>query len=309
MSIEISNISPSKIDDPPGGLFVDTFRLFHPEQKAAYTCWSTVTGARATNYGVRLDYIFADIGLCKQGLNDCIIMPEVEGSDHCPVKASMELKPISSNKCPRTAAKWMPEFAGKQKKLSDFFSKSTNQISIEDSSSSKLLNANQSRTNVSDRNMQSQLKRKTSPTHSEKAKKIKSDRGNKVGIKKQGSVLAFFGKKDSSESTNIKSCKKDESHTITNSDNGMCYGSQGSSQPVNTKTEIASSWKALLKGPPSAPLCSGHKEPCLLRTVKKDSLNKGRQFWVCPRPEGHKTNPEARCEHFEWISKKNIIKT
>jgi len=42
----------------------------------------------------------------------------------------------------------------------------------------------------------------------------------------------------------------------------------------------------------------------VLRTVKKDGPNKGRQFWVCARPEGHRTNRAARCEHFEWIPKK-----
>ena len=46
-----------------GGLFVDMFRLFHPSEENAFTCWSTVTGSRATNYGVRIDYIFGDIEL------------------------------------------------------------------------------------------------------------------------------------------------------------------------------------------------------------------------------------------------------
>jgi len=69
-------------------------------------------------------------------------------------------------------------------------------------------------------------------------------------------------------------------------------------------TDIASKWKTLLQGPPLAPLCKGHSQPCILRTVKKEGPNKGRQFWVCCKPEGPKNHPEARCDHFIWVSSK-----
>ena len=53
-----------------------------------------------------------------------------------------------------------------------------------------------------------------------------------------------------------------------------------------------------------APLCKGHRESCVLRTVKKEGPNNGRRFYVCARPQGAKTNIEARCQHFEWIDNK-----
>jgi AP endonuclease-2 len=46
-------------DDPPGG-FVDVFRALNPEAgPEGYSCWNTASGARANNYGSRIDYILA----------------------------------------------------------------------------------------------------------------------------------------------------------------------------------------------------------------------------------------------------------
>ena len=70
-----------------------------------------------------------------------------------------------------------------------------------------------------------------------------------------------------------------------------------------TSAAVVSSWKKLLKGPPPAPLCSGHKEPCVLRTVKNKGPNHGKKFYCCARPQGHSTNKEARCNYFTWVKK------
>ncbi|XP_054846373.1 endonuclease 8-like 3 [Eublepharis macularius] len=42
------------------------------------------------------------------------------------------------------------------------------------------------------------------------------------------------------------------------------------------------------------PRCSKHGRFCILRVVRKDGENKGRQFYACPLPR------EARCDYFEW---------
>ncbi|KAM0873587.1 hypothetical protein ACQ4PT_037975 [Festuca glaucescens] len=52
------------------------------------------------------------------------------------------------------------------------------------------------------------------------------------------------------------------------------------------------------------PLCKGHREPCIPRSVKKGS-NIGRQFYVCGRAQGPSSNPEANCNHFQWASVKS----
>ncbi|KAM6440445.1 endonuclease 8-like 3 isoform 1-T1 [Liasis olivaceus] len=43
-----------------------------------------------------------------------------------------------------------------------------------------------------------------------------------------------------------------------------------------------------------SPRCSKHSRFCVLRIVRKDGENKGRQFYACPLPR------EARCNYFEW---------
>uniref|UniRef100_A0A8D0GZI8 Endonuclease 8-like 3 n=1 Tax=Sphenodon punctatus TaxID=8508 RepID=A0A8D0GZI8_SPHPU len=42
------------------------------------------------------------------------------------------------------------------------------------------------------------------------------------------------------------------------------------------------------------PRCSKHNRFCILRVVRKDGENKGRQFYACPLPR------ETRCDYFEW---------
>ncbi|XP_062991396.1 endonuclease 8-like 3 [Elgaria multicarinata webbii] len=43
-----------------------------------------------------------------------------------------------------------------------------------------------------------------------------------------------------------------------------------------------------------SPRCSKHSRFCVLRVVRKDGENKGRQFYTCPLPR------DARCDYFEW---------
>ena len=63
--------------------FVDTFRMFNPEPEN-YTWWTQLTNARERNIGWRIDYLFVSENL-KDRVKDAFILPEVMGSDHCPV--------------------------------------------------------------------------------------------------------------------------------------------------------------------------------------------------------------------------------
>ena len=92
-------------------------------QEGAYTNWCTLTNARATNYGRRLDYILGDVDLVNTCLVSADICPDVEGSDHCPVTIDIDCTPIPATTCPPFCTKFMPEFSGKQQKLSMFFTK------------------------------------------------------------------------------------------------------------------------------------------------------------------------------------------
>ena len=63
--------------------FIDTLRVYNqkPEQ---YTWWDMMTRARDRNVGWRIDYFFISDNL-KDNLKNAFILPEVMGSDHCPV--------------------------------------------------------------------------------------------------------------------------------------------------------------------------------------------------------------------------------
>lgn len=65
--------------------FTDTFRHFYPDLEGAYSWWSYMGAARQNNTGWRIDYFLADERLVPQ-LEDSRILPQVMGSDHCPVE-------------------------------------------------------------------------------------------------------------------------------------------------------------------------------------------------------------------------------
>ncbi|QOJ29171.1 MAG: exodeoxyribonuclease III [Ignavibacteriales bacterium] len=63
--------------------YTDTFRMFNNEGKN-YTWWDQVTRSRERNVGWRIDYFFVSNNFRKK-VKSAWIMPEVMGSDHCPV--------------------------------------------------------------------------------------------------------------------------------------------------------------------------------------------------------------------------------
>ena len=419
------------LTDTEGSHFIDSFRFFHPDETEAYTNWSTVTSARETNYGKRLDYIFADTGL-QDYLVDCYLMPDVEGSDHCPVVLDLRCRPIPAKKCPSLCTKLMPEFQGKQQKLLSFFSKSSRTRPAEgagkvtgDAEKSNDLETdlcqnfecgekNETLSSQSSAGVPSpsstppltsspldrkdvqgelspqkgSLKRMSDKASNSLPKKKKIGKGNNTSSAqgksgKQSSLLSFFqkpqssavssdcvkeggskdaasdhrqrdGRGDMQSSPEMKSSPQKDSpnktETAVSSPSKFSLPSltlipstsrptdstsstpEGSKLSVDKESESLQErlaggrdkdprktvmedcsasagkptasclWKGLLSGPPPPPVCKGHKEPCVLRTVKKAGPNRGKQFYVCARPEGHSTNKEARCDHFQWIT-------
>ena len=69
--------------------FVDTFRQLHPAQTAAYSWWSYRAGARQKNVGWRIDYFGVSTPLMAR-VTEAFILPEVLGSDHCPVGIALD---------------------------------------------------------------------------------------------------------------------------------------------------------------------------------------------------------------------------
>ena len=65
--------------------FTDTFRALYPDRTGAYSWWSYMYHARDNNAGWRIDYFIVSDRL-RGEVKDSKILPEVMGSDHCPVE-------------------------------------------------------------------------------------------------------------------------------------------------------------------------------------------------------------------------------
>ena len=68
--------------------FIDTFREFNKEP-GNYSWWSYRFNARAKNIGWRIDYFCISEAL-RPRLENAFILPEVMGSDHCPVGITLD---------------------------------------------------------------------------------------------------------------------------------------------------------------------------------------------------------------------------
>ena len=70
--------------------FTDTFRHLHPDLVGAYSWWSYRFKARQNNAGWRIDYFLVSDRI-KDKIVTASILPEVMGSDHCPVMLEIDI--------------------------------------------------------------------------------------------------------------------------------------------------------------------------------------------------------------------------
>lgn len=68
--------------------YVDTFRMFNTEPEQ-YSWWSYRFNARTRNIGWRIDYFVID-AKSKARVKSAAILPEIMGSDHCPVEIRLK---------------------------------------------------------------------------------------------------------------------------------------------------------------------------------------------------------------------------
>ena len=72
-----------------GSGFIDTFRHFYPDAVGRYSWWSYRFHAREKNVGWRIDYFLVSDRL-RDNIREAFILPEVMGSDHCPVGLDLQ---------------------------------------------------------------------------------------------------------------------------------------------------------------------------------------------------------------------------
>ena len=68
--------------------FTDSFRYLYPDLEGAYSWWSYRAAARERNVGWRIDYFVVSDRL-RENIKGAFILPEITGSDHCPVGLDM----------------------------------------------------------------------------------------------------------------------------------------------------------------------------------------------------------------------------
>ena len=69
--------------------FTDSFRYLYPERENAYSWWSYRAAARERNVGWRIDYFVVSDRL-RDRIEEAYILPEIMGSDHCPVGLDLD---------------------------------------------------------------------------------------------------------------------------------------------------------------------------------------------------------------------------
>ena len=70
--------------------FTDFYRHLYPDKHDAYTWWSYMPGTREKNVGWRIDYFLGSNRLIDK-VRDAFILPEIYGSDHCPVGLEIDI--------------------------------------------------------------------------------------------------------------------------------------------------------------------------------------------------------------------------
>lgn len=103
---------------------------------------------------------------------------------------------------------------------------------------------------------------------------------------------------DSQSSTGVE---KDHGASVELPTASTCTDDDLVVDPIVSKED----WTKLFTKKP-VPSCDGHQEPCISLTTKKPGMNRGRLFWICPRPLGPSGEKEKgtqwRCSTFIWAS-------
>ncbi|XP_052055296.1 DNA-(apurinic or apyrimidinic site) endonuclease 2-like [Apodemus sylvaticus] len=274
------------------GPFMDSYRYFYPKQERAFTCWSAIHGARSLNYGTRLDYVLGDRTLITDTFQDAFLLPEVMGSDHCPVGAVLNVSCVPAKQCPALCTRFLPEFSGTQLKILGFLVPCEQEPMWEQSVPQP------------SKQVQPQKQRKAQ-AHGHLCRPQKYQGCSR---RHQKTLLGYFQPSVSlSQTSGVELPKLPLVGTVVTPTplerDMIATGTDKQDQVSEVRIEKearASFWKSVLSGPSPMPLCRGHREPCVMRVVKKSGPNLGRHFYICAKPQGPPNDPSSSCNFFLW---------
>ena len=306
-----------------GACFVDALRHQHPERQGAFTWWSTVTAARLTNFGRRLDYTLVSSTLLPF-LQDADIQQDVQGSDHCPVWVQLALcgdakpGPPWIALPPSEASSARVDARGAMREA-----RSGDECTLPDQrEGSAFVPPDTSESHWDPQWPVPSLAQAPCPTPALEASKLPQL------ATVQASIATFFKarKADSDDEVHLveqpmksSSVRKRRRGPATlhaffsGSRAKQARGTPAASlapprvvaappsrpQPARGSSSAGASWAQLLRGPLPPPKCK-HGEAAIQRTVVKAGPRHGARFYVCARPEGRKGDAHARCDFFMW---------
>ncbi|CCK71204.1 DNA-(apurinic or apyrimidinic site) lyase APN2 KNAG_0G01460 [Huiozyma naganishii CBS 8797] len=243
-----------------GGLLLDSTRFIQKRDRLKmYTVWNTQKNTRPMNFGSRIDFILVSNKL-QQSIRDSNILPDVQGSDHCPVYTDLRLDSALTGV---TMSPKIPRFEAKYK----YNLLNHNVMSMFTKGKSKTLTP-------------------ISPTSQAESRAT----ATAIDVKKRpasrtSSIDSFF-----------KSSKQPKLVTPSNEPIFMTPSQECTiTVPKTLKKATVPFFKNAFGDPP---LCD-HGEEATLKTSKTSS-NPGKKFWICRRSRGDDRNKEASCKFFQW---------
>lgn len=302
------------------GAFVDSFRKTHPNRTAAYTCWSEATQGRQLNYGVRIDLIIVDTQYFNEHVSGADILPEVMGSDHCPVFVEIKDEAVSCEtglehprQPPAFCTQFLPRFAKRQQTITRFFNdgppvvaSSASNSSLEldippvpNSPPSSPIRSNPPKVSLKPISKKPRAQNTTCRKTNPNPKKIAR---TQTTLRSYNSLLKHKREPSSRSDTDnecslvVKPESTPENGVDENGDSDKANISNSRSSSGD-RCESAKAWRKLLSGPPPPPLCR-HGNPCVLKTVTKAGENKGKTFFSCAYPRG--IGAQSNCNFFMW---------
>lgn len=257
----------------PTQFLFDTTRLIQKRRLAMYSVWNTLTSARQSNYGSRIDLILVSCPQFAQNLVKADILPYLYGSDHCPVFTDVDTTyqktiPICEPTKSAFEAKTFYKLV-KHRDISSMFGLIPSKRALDLSS----------RSSSDDKTPPAEKKRKLEYT---KRKKIDS----------QQLIKNFFFQDKIAKLVSL------EKNDVGDSAQEDPVKNKATAAAAPIKLQSIAGFASLVYNDP--PRCR-HGEPCCLKTsLTKET--KGKKFWCCARAAKGNAGQlgEHRCEFFEW---------
>ncbi|CAL9728161.1 DNA-(apurinic or apyrimidinic site) endonuclease 2 [Monosporozyma unispora] len=246
------------------GVLIDSTRYKQGRDRLKmYTVWNTQKNTRPSNYGSRVDFILVS-DKWKDKIQDADILPNVMGSDHCPMytdvvipKSLIETLPQYDDRIPRFEARYKYDLLNHN--ILSMFSKGSNRKILSPSPSSQ-------------------------PTFGIQKKRSAS---------KSNSIDSFFTK---SKSVEIKKESSSVASYYLTKSKILKEGSRPKSASNGTVVKQKMLFKEAFGKPPT---CK-HGEDAILKT-SRTSNHPGKKFWTCSRSRGSSDDKESSCGFFQWV--------